>query len=148
MTRAEIDVRYRSKNADKIATYRSGYRASNREILRAKQWEWRRRTFVLEMIRSAKKRAKSYGVPFDLVPSDILVPEACPLLGITLILGIGSVCPGSPTLDRLIPARGYIRSNIWVISHRANSIKRDATLEEIEMLALNLRATLGAPWAR
>ena len=37
-----------------------------------------------------------------------------------------------PSLDRIIPTKGYIPGNIAVISQRANCIKSDATSEEIE----------------
>ncbi len=101
----------------------------------------------MEMVRSARKRAKAKGLPFDLVASDIVVPAACPLLGIPIELNTRSAGPNSPTLDRIIPELGYVLGNVWVISHRANSIKRDASIEEIEMLASNLRAKTGeAPW--
>lgn len=40
----------------------------------------------------------------------------------------------SPSLDRMIPALGYVASNVRVISYRANAIKRDATLDELRAL--------------
>ncbi len=39
-----------------------------------------------------------------------------------------------PTLDRIIPSRGYVRGNIAVISFRANFLKRDATLDELRKI--------------
>jgi hypothetical protein len=32
-----------------------------------------------------------------------------------------------------------VKGNVWVVSFKANSMKRDATLEELEMLVENLR---------
>lgn len=52
--------------------------------------------------------------------------------------GIGKQHAASPSLDRIIPTLGYVPGNVWVISHRANELKRDATLQEIQMLAANL----------
>jgi hypothetical protein len=46
----------------------------------------------------------------------------------------------SPSLDKIIPSLGYVRGNVQVISQRANSIKRDATLAELELLVQNMRA--------
>ena len=45
----------------------------------------------------------------------------------------------SPTIDKLIPSLGYTKGNVWVISRRANMIKSDATLEELELLVGNLK---------
>ena len=40
----------------------------------------------------------------------------------------------------LISCAGYVRGNVWIVSRRANSIKSDATVEELERIARNLRA--------
>jgi hypothetical protein len=45
----------------------------------------------------------------------------------------------SPTLDRIDNSKGYIVGNVWVISMRANRLKSDATVDELMMLATNLR---------
>lgn len=73
------------------------------------------------------------GVPFDLEMSDIAVPERCPILGIKLERGVGqrTYQDSSPSLDRIIPNKGYVKDNIAVISMRANRIKNDATLDEM-----------------
>lgn len=41
------------------------------------------------LLRGAKGRAKARGLPFDLCPEDIEIPEYCPLLGIKLNKHIG-----------------------------------------------------------
>ena len=94
------------------------------------------------MIYAARDRAKLNGLPFDLVVTDIRIPEECPLLGIPLVYGkrIGAISANSPTLDRRDNARGYVRGNVWVISWRANRLKADATLEELERLVAGWRA--------
>jgi hypothetical protein len=38
-------------------------------------------------------------------------------------------------LDRLIPELGYVKGNIAVVSTRANTLKRDATPEELMKVA-------------
>lgn len=84
---------------------------------------------------SAKKRAKARNVPFDISPDDIVIPEYCPVLGIKLSLNRGGgFKPSSPSVDRRIPALGYVKGNIRVISYRANEVKRDATLEELKLV--------------
>lgn len=59
------------------------------------------------------------------------------------IWGLGAYLgPESPTLDKIIPALGYVPGNVWVISHRANTIKSDASLEELKTLTANLEKKL------
>ncbi len=37
----------------------------------------------------------------------------------------------SPSLDRIIPEKGYVKGNVIVVSNKANVIKNNATPEEI-----------------
>ena len=91
---------------------------------------------------AARGRSKKKGILFDLEFVDITIPETCPLLGIPLRMGKRTAGFDSPTLDRIDPSKGYVKGNVWVISRRANMIKSDASIEEIEMVARKLRAFL------
>lgn len=82
----------------------------------------------------AKTRAKKYNLAFEITLEDIVIPDLCPILGIKLEVGEGKFHDGSPTLDRLLPERGYVKGNISVISYRANTIKSSGTLEEHEKI--------------
>ena len=92
------------------------------------------------MWNAAKGRAKKLGLPFDLCPKDIVIPAVCPVLGIPLFSNVGKLgsTPNSPTVDRIIPVKGYTQGNIQVISHRANTIKSDATAEELMQVAQHM----------
>jgi hypothetical protein len=89
------------------------------------------------MLRGCKHRAKLLNLPFDLSLSDIVVPKRCPVLGIPLIVNTGGLKrgPNTPSVDRIKPERGYVKDNIVVISWRANRIKSDATVAELQKLA-------------
>lgn len=91
------------------------------------------------MLRRAKDRAQKKGIQFDLTLEDIVIPTHCPILGMPLLAGgqgeRGSHHLSSPSLDRIDNTQGYVRGNIVVISSRANTLKRDATLEEVQKLA-------------
>jgi hypothetical protein len=89
----------------------------------------------------ARARAKKNGIRFTIIESDIIIPQRCPVLGIRLRSRTGrtGACNTSPTLDRIDTRKGYVRGNICVISWRANCIKRDATLEELEKITTWLR---------
>lgn len=86
------------------------------------------KTPAYTMFYDARKRAAKLGLPFNIEPSDISVPDLCPVLGIQLGTGARD---NAPSLDRVIPALGYVVGNIRVISFRANRIKSDATPAEI-----------------
>lgn len=98
------------------------------------------------MLEAARHRARVDGVPCTITVSDILIPEVCPILGVPLQVGIGTASAFSPTLDRTIPKLGYVPGNVCVISYRANRIKNDASLEELEAVVHYLRAQVAVAW--
>lgn len=99
-----------------------------------------RRTDVRnQMLASARQSSKRYGRECSIAVTDIVIPEFCPLLSIPLFVNGAKVGDNSPTLDRKDSTRGYVPENVWVISHRANRMKNNATLEEMELLVNNWR---------
>lgn len=90
-----------------------------------------------KMLRRAHNRAKIKNIEFNLVLSDIFIPKECPILKIPLVTHSGSSGGrfNSPALDRIDNTKGYIRGNVWVISHRANQMKVDANIEELKLFA-------------
>lgn len=92
------------------------------------------------MLHQAQKRSRMLGVPCDLVEGDIIIPDRCPLLGIVIVNnGRMNNRDSSPSLDRFDPLLGYTKDNVWVISYRANRIKNNATPDELDLIARNLR---------
>ena len=84
------------------------------------------------MLLSAQKRAEERGLPFNLDISDIQIPDVCPVLGIPLKVGTRKSHWDAPTLDRIIPEQGYVKGNVCVISWRANWLRSNASVEELE----------------
>ena len=97
---------------------------------------------------SAKRRAKASGLEFDLNLEDIQVPTHCPLLGVVMHTAQGVLSAYSPSLDRLDATKGYVKGNVWVISHRANTIKSNANLAELKLLVTNLAKFCDTPRTR
>ncbi len=96
----------------------------------------------------ARHRAKKKGLPFDITENDIELPEFCPVLGIKLVIGEGQNPRrnyASPTLDRVKNEKGYVRGNVRVISARANSLKSDASVEEMEAVIAYMKAGEARP---
>ena len=76
-------------------------------------------------------------MPFNLDIEDCIAPKKCPILGITLKRSTKLQGPldDSPSLDKIIPEKGYVKGNVIVISQLANRIKNDGTFEEINKVA-------------
>jgi hypothetical protein len=92
---------------------------------------------------NARIRAKKLKLACDIELADILIPSKCPVLGIPLSKGSKGIQDGSPSLDRLFPEQGYVKGNIWVISHRANRIKSNSTPKEIKKIITALKKMEG-----
>lgn len=90
------------------------------------------------LLRAAKARAKKKGIPFDITIDDFILTEECPLLEIPLTVGYGNSLENSYSLDKIIPELGYVKGNVWVISNKANMIKSNASLKELQLLTKNL----------
>lgn len=98
--------------------------------------------------RDTKRRAKRDGVPFSLTLDWFVenTPERCPVLGIKLCQGADSPRDLSPSVDRLVPERGYVPDNCRIISWRANRLKSNATPEELMAVALWLQKETDEYW--
>ena len=111
-------------------TKRSECAGCNAAYMRAYLSERRKTKPASELWKRAHSRAKKLHLPFNLVPTSIIVPALCPALGIPLIIG-GKRTANSPSLDRVIPSLGYVEGNTRVICDRANRLKSNCTLEEL-----------------
>ena len=60
------------------------------------------------------------------------------MLEIPLTVGYGNSLENSYSLDKIIPELGYVKGNVWVISNKANMIKSNASLKELQLLTKNL----------
>ena len=109
------------------------YRKDNSEAVKEQQKRYRLNNPEKQMLKHARERSKQKNLPFNIEEIDIIIPTICPVLGIPLKSGSGKgrMQPNSPSLDRIIPEKGYVRGNIVVMSSKANTMKSNATLEEI-----------------
>ena len=106
------------------------HRRKGRYVYRGDFW-------VASLANGAARRAKKYGLPYDRAAVEACLcaaPDHCPALGLELHAG-GRQSNDSPTLDRIIPAKGYVEGNIQVISNLANKIKSSATPEQVMAVA-------------
>jgi hypothetical protein len=120
----------RIKNINRATVYYN----ENKERYRSSRAKKYRSDVALSLWRSAKYRAKKRGIEFCIKKRDVYVPDKCPVLGVDLVVSRGHVKPNSPTIDRIDPQKGYIKGNIIVVSSKANTIKSNATVKELEMV--------------
>lgn len=125
--------------------YRKKYYAKRRstDLGYAKKYnnKWRDTNPKGYMLSRARCRARVANVPFDLTADDFEIPIYCPIFSdLKLEFSSGSVRPDNcPSLDRIEPEKGYVKGNVAVISMRANRIKSDGTLEELEAIVSYLK---------
>ena len=92
-----------------------------------------------KMLAEARRRATLTGIDFSITRDDLQVPDICPVFGFKLIYQANRVRLGeSASLDRIDPRKGYSKNNVWIISWRANRIKADATVEELQSIVAAL----------
>jgi hypothetical protein len=135
----EKQKEYKEKHREEIRAYQKEYHkrwyAENRdEIIRTskryrEQNKHNPRYIKMRLLNAAKWRASHNGIPFNLSLDDFEIPDMCPVYQVPFDSG-----KYAATLDRIIPSLGYVKGNIQVISHRANTLKRDASLEELQTL--------------
>ena len=85
-----------------------------------------------DMLYNAKKRAKKNNWEFNLTKNDIVIPEKCPVLGEKLIREARNWM--MPSLDRVDNTKGYIKGNVRVISRKANTLKSNLTLDDMDKI--------------
>ena len=132
---------YRQENKAKVRAMVNDYRKRNPKATIARRKRYQEKLHhdphvqALWIVQSAKKRCKVKNIPFNLMSSDIIIPEFCPVLGIRLERGIGVTTNNSPSLDRIHPDLGYIKGNVIIVSQLANQIKSNATSRQIRQVA-------------
>ena len=120
------------KQRENIKRYREKHRDRLLEADRTK-YKTDDRRYRYHMLKRAEKRAKEKNLAFNITVDDLLIPELCPILGIKLEVGSGKgPSDASPSLDRIDPEKGYTKGNVMIISMKANKIKSDVLVEDIE----------------
>lgn len=125
------------------AAARKRYKKRHPERDRESMRRFRRNNPEKVLVSLAKQRAKLVGVPFKLTALDVRIPHRCPILGIPLKRGERIHGDASPTLDRIVPKKGYVRGNVQVISALANRMKNNASPRHLRLFASWIRRAYG-----
>ncbi len=110
--------KWRAKSKTKWAGYSKAYRERNPH--KAK-------------VVAFRTKAQRLGLPFDLDENWFKqnTPTHCPVLGLPLDTGTRD---NASSVDRLVPEKGYTKDNCSIMSLKANRLKNNATIEELEKI--------------
>jgi len=139
---------WKRKNKEKVNKTNQKWKDANRDLVRSREREraYKRAGtgpgYRALWLNNIKHRAKKKGLPFDLTLEDLPIPAVCPILGIPLTMRSGSFHDNSPSIDRIIPAKGYVKGNVAIVSYRANRIKDYGTLDELRKVVAFLERHL------
>ena len=90
----------------------------------------------------AKENSKARKFEFNIDVEDIVIPEKCPYLNITLTTSlVDCQKPNYYSIDRIDSKKGYVKDNVQVISRLANTMKNNATIEQLIMFAEGILKT-------
>ena len=95
---------------------------------------------IPQMLSNAKIRAKQKSIDFNLTSEYLkkIFPKdnKCPITGVNFQFGYKNHDKKNndfaPSLDKIIPEKGYVEGNVIVVCNIANRIKSDSTIEVLE----------------
>lgn len=119
------------RTEEQLVEYRKAYYQANRKKVdeRAKRyWDNNPARYLVHV---ASKRAKKYNIEFSITTDDVFIPDVCPILKVPF----EKRTMHAMSLDRKDPTKGYVPGNVQVISRKANSMKSNATPEELRQFA-------------
>lgn len=145
---------------EKLRAWDRANYAANREHIRAKSKEWyanniggirdkaradyhkkyaagKMKDRLRSAFHAAKSRAKKRGLDFNLTLADLGEPTHCAVTGIEFDM-TRSFIHGNifvPSIDRIDPKLGYVKSNVRIICHGYNLAKHTGTDENVVKLA-------------
>jgi hypothetical protein len=143
-SRKEYKKEYRIKNKEKINSNKRRYfqekmqdslfrgNVNSGQVKRYSQYAHKM------LFNNALKRAYSHNLEFNITLEDIYIPEFCPVLGIQIKTGTKGNYTASPSLDRIDNTQGYVKGNVKVISSLANTMKNNATKEQLLEFCKNI----------
>ena len=84
---------------------------------------------------------KDKGKHVNIKPEDIIVNEYCPFLNLKIDYRTSpqnTFLNNSHSFDRIVNSKGYVTGNVWVISRLANTMKNEATDEQLKTFCKNI----------
>jgi hypothetical protein len=136
--RQKATLNWRKAHPEQVKETKNKWAEANRQKLREDKQRWMSKpeNRIRHTLGQAKRRATKDGRAFDITIEDLLpLPAVCPVLGIELNYAgtkVRGFVDNSPSIDRIDSSKGYIKGNVQIISWRANRVKSDASVAELE----------------
>jgi len=99
--------------------------------------------FIHKKIREKKNERKNNGIYINIDPKDIVINEYCPFFNTKLDYnrspnrGTSFRDVNLFSIDRIDNSKGYVKGNVMLMSRLANTMKRDATIDELKTFCKN-----------
>jgi len=99
--------------------------------------------------RYKRRNARRLGIEFSLIFDNFKFPKYCPVLGYELNYSYGNKKghshDDSPSFDRFNSSKGYVDGNVQIISQKANRIKNNASIEQLEKILEYMKSVEPSP---
>ena len=133
----------RPENRERKNAYMKEYNARPEVLESRKEYSKNKNASVPGRLQDAKSRSRVKNLEFNITLEylESIYPDdrLCPLLNIPLDWNTTPKHPSTPSIDRIDNSKGYIKGNVQWVSWRANQLMRDATPDELLMLAQNYK---------
>lgn len=136
------------RNPEYVRAKTRAWRAANPEKFaesQRKSWATRQDQYhsnpAKYLCRVAKYRAAKAGHEFAITSDDLVIPTHCPITGAPIDI-LNSNYANGASLDRVDNEKGYVKGNVRIISRKANRLKADATIEELERIIAYMRGEI------
>jgi hypothetical protein len=127
----------------KRETNRAWREETTAKILRRRS-EFVGRDLAIQARSRAARKKREYTITPDFVQRIWEQSPTCVYCGAVLAQAKGCIAPTSPTIDRIDTTRGYTPDNVALACFRCNTLKRDATLDELKTLVANIERVVAA----
>lgn len=129
----DCDLVYQSKrrnqNKEKMLEYSRNYQTKKR-----KQFDYRLQMLLNASRQRSKKKSRENNLTIQDIKDAFPKDGLCPIFGTKLVFGDAGFREDSPSIDRIDSTKGYTKDNIQIISWKANRIKKNASIEELELI--------------
>lgn len=111
-----------------------------KNVLRSTPEGWCRHIAGKKAQLHRRNRGPAFNVTIEHLLEIMPADRCCPVLGLPFEFSVGHARNRQPSIDRIDPQGGYVNGNVAIISYRANRLKSDATIEELEKLLMWLKS--------